>query len=95
MDPKVFAAAAVQSAAKIALPGLPFWAARSFWLTLLTIAVPVANLGGLDLLGLLGATDPAEGARMLEGAALTVLPAVTGTWAWFERRAPKRQLTLY
>lgn len=95
MDPKTFAAAAVQSAAQLALPGLPFWAARSFWLTLLTIAVPAANLGGLDLLGLLGATDPSEGARMLESAALTVLPAVTGGLAWLERRSPGRRLTLY
>lgn len=95
MDPKTFAAAAFQSAGKVALPPLPFWAARSFWLTLLTIAVPVANVAGLDLLGILGAADPTEGARMLESAALTVLPAVTGLWAWLERRAPKRQLTLY
>jgi len=69
------------------LPTLPFWQARSFWATLLTAVLTVANALGIDVLARLG-TDEAG----ILAAIDAVLPVLTAFWAWMERRAPNYKL---
>lgn len=71
-------------------PKLPAWQARSFWLTLFTIATPAAAALGIDLPALVGAGDPAGAADSI----VQLIPALTGLWAWRERRAPRFDLDL-
>lgn len=85
-----------------ALPELPAWQARSFWLTLVTGGVALANSQGIDLLSVfalmgLGASPDAvvDSAERGITAVQTLLPYVTGVWAYFERRAPNFRLTFW
>ena len=82
-----------------ALPELEAWKARSFWLTLVTGAVALANSQGIDLMGMtqeigLGASPGAvvENTARHVSAVQELLPLVTGTWALIERRAPNFRL---
>lgn len=84
-----------------ALPELEAWKARSFWLTLVTGAVALANSQGVDLMSVtgevgLGSTPGAvvENASQHVSAVQQLLPLVTGTWALIERRAPNFRLVL-
>ena len=84
-----------------ALPELEAWKARSFWLTLVTGAVALANSQGIDLMGVtgevgLGSTPGAvvDNATQHVSAVQQLLPLITGTWALIERRAPKFRLVL-
>ena len=84
-----------------ALPELEAWKARSFWLTLATGAVALANSQGIDLMGVtseigLGATPGAvvDSAARHVSAVQELLPLVTGAWALLERRAPNFRLVL-
>ena len=83
------------------LPALPAWQARSFWLTLITMMVALANSFGLDLMAMfgemgLGHSPDAVIDSVNRGvsAIQTLIPFVTGAWAWIERRAPNFRLTL-
>ncbi len=85
-----------------ALPELEAWKARSFWLTLVTGAVALANSQGVDLMGVtreigLGASpaDVVETASRHVSAVQELLPIVTGTWALIERRAPNFRLVFW
>ncbi len=82
------------------LPPLPAWQARSFWLTLVTAVVALANSLGVDLMGTLGemglGSSPdavIENASRGVGAVQQLIPFATGVWAWAERRAPNFRLT--
>ena len=84
-----------------ALPELEAWKARSFWLTLVTGAVALANSRGIDLMGVtgevgLGSTPGAvvDNATQYVSAVQQLLPLITGTWALIERRAPNFRLVL-
>lgn len=84
------------------LPALPAWQARSTWLTAITVMVTLANGAGIDLMAVLGeiglgATPDAvaDSAVKSVGAVQTLIPLVTGAWAWAERRAPKFRLTFW
>ena len=84
-----------------ALPELEAWKARSFWLTLVTGAVALANSQGIDLMGVtgevgLGSTPGAvvDNATQHVSAVQQLLPLITGTWALIERRAPNFRLVL-
>lgn len=83
-----------------ALPALPAWKARSFWLTIITAGVALANTMGVDLLGILsemglGSSPNAviDNASRGVGAVQQLIPIATGIWAWVERRAPNFRLT--
>lgn len=99
---KAASAAAPVLANNKKLPELAAWKARSFWLTAVTGAVAVANSQGIDLLGALGeiglgTTPDAVVDNAVQGvsAVQTLLPFVTGTWAWIERRAPNFRLVFW
>ena len=84
-----------------ALPELEAWKARSFWLTLVTGAVALANSQGIDLMGVtgevgLGSTPGAvvDNATQQVSAVQQLVPLVTGAWALLERRAPNFRLVL-
>lgn len=75
-----------------ALPPLNALFARSTYAIALTIAVPIAGLLGIDLLGLL-ALLPTEAEITPAADALTALaPVITGAWAYAERRNPKHSI---
>ena len=82
-----------------ALPMLPVWQARSFWLQIITVAVVVCNAMGVDLMAVtsgmgLGATPDAvitTGSNAV-GWAQQLLALGLGIWAWVERRAPHYRL---
>jgi hypothetical protein len=81
------------------LPTMPFWQARSFWATLLTVIVTLLNLNGIDLYAItcsaVGACDEAAVLALGDQAvtlAQEVAPAILGVWAWFERRSPHFEL---
>ncbi|MGS4945184.1 hypothetical protein ACVDG3_06870 [Meridianimarinicoccus sp. RP-17] len=74
------------------LPPLNALHARSTYAIALTIAVPVASLFGVDLLGLL-AQLPSEAEITPAADKLTALaPVVTGLWAYAERANPQRSI---
>ncbi len=84
------------------LPELPAWQAKSFWLTLITALIALANSQGIDLLA--GAREIGLGnspeavldnAQRGISAFQTLAPLVTGVWAWFERRAPNFRLVFW
>lgn len=84
------------------LPELPAWQARSFWLTLITGAVALANSYGIDLLAFMSAlglgdspSAVVDNANRGVGAIQTLIPFFTGFWAWLERRAPNFRLTFW
>ncbi len=83
------------------LPSMPAWQARSFWLTLITMAVALTNSFGIDLMAIFGelglGTSPdavLDSADRGVSAVQTLIPFITGAWAWIERRAPNFRLTL-
>lgn len=83
------------------LPAMPAWQARSFWLTLITMLVALTNSFGIDILAVfgeigLGSSPDAviDNASRGVSAVQTLIPFVTGAWAWIERRAPNFRLTL-
>lgn len=99
---KAAAAAAPALSNNKTLPELPAWQARSFWLTLVTGGVALANSQGADLLGIfrdmgLGASPDAvvDSAQRSISAVQALAPYVTGIWAYFERRAPNFRLTFW
>lgn len=81
------------------LPPLNGFAARSTWLMLITTALGVTSALGIDLAGMLaeigvGSTPEeiiASGERAVAAWQL-LAPVLTGTWMYFERRAPKYRL---
>jgi hypothetical protein len=66
------------------LPVLPFYMARSFWLTLLAVVAPVASSLGLDWPWV---TDPAT----VDGI-MQIVGGVSAALAWRERVAPSFRL---
>lgn len=68
------------------LPALPFWQARSFWLTLLAVIGPILSAVGIDWPRV---ADPAtvDAIMQITGALGTVL-------AWRERLKPNFRLVL-
>ncbi len=81
------------------LPVLNGFAARSFWLQLLTVVAMVLNSQGIDIWAALREAglggNPAQvlatGDRIVS-IWQQALPIVTGLWAYFERRAPHYRL---
>ncbi|MCB5411764.1 hypothetical protein [Pseudogemmobacter faecipullorum] len=69
------------------LPALPFWAARSFWLTLLAIVAMVGPQLGLPV-AWAGEPETIEGIMQIVGAVSVVL-------AWRERLAPNYRLRFW
>lgn len=69
------------------LPVLPFWQARSFWLTLVAVLSPVLSALGLDWPWV---TNPATIDLIMS---LVVSPAAA-VFAWRERLAPSFRLGL-
>lgn len=75
-----------------ALPPLNALHARSTYAIALTIAVPIASLFGIDLLGLI-ALLPSEAEITPATDKLTALTVVgTAVWAYAERRNPKQSI---
>lgn len=68
------------------LPALPFWQARSFWLTFLAVLAPLLSALGLDWPWV---TDPAT-----IDAIMQIVGAVSAVLAWRERLNPGRRLSL-
>jgi len=68
------------------LPALPFWQARSFWLTLFAVLAPVLSAFGIDWPWV---TDPAT-----IDAVMQIVGAVAAVLAWRERINPARRLSL-
>lgn len=66
------------------LPALPFWQARSFWLTLLTLISMVAPAIGVAVPW---ADDPATVDRIMQAVGM-----VAAALAWRERLAPSYRL---
>ena len=82
-----------------ALPELNGFAARSFWLQLLTVIAMILNSQGIDIWATLREAgiggNPAQvlatGDRIV-AIWQQALPIVTGIWAYLERRAPHYRL---
>ena len=74
-----------------ALPPLPFWQARSFWLFALGLAMPLMQRYGLDPLALMGVETVEDGAQTLAGLAITLAPFIAAAG---QRLAPNHRLTL-
>lgn len=68
------------------LPVMPFWQARSFWLTLLALAAMVLPAFGVDWPWV---RDPVTVDRIMQG-----IGAVSTALAWRERLAPNFRLGL-
>lgn len=66
------------------LPVLPFWQARSFWLTLLAFAAPILTALGIQWPWV---SDPATVDTIMQ-----VVGAVSAVLAWRERLRPNFQL---
>lgn len=85
-----------------ALPALPAWRVKSFWLMLLTVIFTALNATGVDLRASLcdaglGCTPDQiidTGSRAV-GSVQSLIPILTGIWTWIERRAPKYRLTFW
>lgn len=83
----------------MALPELNGFAARSFWLQLLTVVAMILNSQGIDIFAVLREAglggNPqqvlATGDRIVS-IWQQALPIVTGIWAYLERRAPHYRL---
>jgi hypothetical protein len=72
------------------LPALPFWQARSFWLTMIAAVVMLGNAFGFDILSMLGVADESAIADGL----MQIVAAVSLVLAWGQRLAPNFRLTL-
>lgn len=68
------------------LPELPFWQARSFWLTLFAVLAPVVAALGLDW--------PWVSSPATVDLIMQVVGAVAAGLAWRERIAPAFRLVL-
>lgn len=68
------------------MPTLPFWAARSFYLTLLALVGSVLPVAGVNWPWV---SDPAT-----VDAIMQIVSGVAAVLAWRERLSPKRKLTL-
>ena len=66
------------------LPVLPFWQARSFWLTLLAVAAPVLSAVGLDW--------PWVAHPSTVDLIMQVIGGIAAALAWRERLAPNFRL---
>lgn len=75
----------------LALPPLPFWQARSFWLFVLGLTMPLMQRYGLDPLALMGVDTVEDGAQTLAGLAITLAPFIAAAG---QRLAPNYRLTL-
>lgn len=85
-----------------ALPALPAWRVKSFWLMLLTVLFTALNAAGIDLRASLcdaglGCTPDAiiDTGNRAVSAVQAMLPILTGIWTWIERRAPNYRLVLW
>ena len=79
------------------LPTLPFWQARSFWLTVLTVVSGVFSARGVDLASALGYHDTGALTDAFVAVANGVgaaLPIVSAVLAWRERLNPRHRLSL-
>ncbi len=85
-----------------ALPAIPAWRVKSFWLMLLTVLFTTLNASGIDLraslcdagLGCSAEQVVATGERAI-GSFQSLIPLLPGIWTWVERRAPKYRLILW
>jgi hypothetical protein len=68
------------------LPSLPFWQARSWWMTLLAVIAPLLSLIGIDWPWV---SDPATVDVIMQ-----VVGGVAAALAWRERLNPHKRLTL-
>lgn len=68
------------------LPSLPFWQARSWWLTLFAVVAPILSLLGLDWPWV---SDPAT-----VDVVMQVVGGIAAALAWRERVNPARRLTV-
>lgn len=68
------------------LPKLPFWQARSFWLTLIAFLAPILSAFGLDWPWV---SDPATVDTIMQ-----IVAAVAALLAWRERIRPRHRLSL-
>jgi hypothetical protein len=68
------------------LPPLPFWQARSWWLTLLAVLAPILSLLGLDWPWV---NDPATVDTIMQ-----IVAGIAAALAWRERLNPHRRLAL-
>jgi hypothetical protein len=68
------------------LPALPFWQARSFWLTLMALLAMVLPAFGISWPWV---SDPATVDRIMQ-----LVGPVSAVWAWAERWAPNRRIAL-
>ena len=66
------------------LPPMPFWQARSFWLTLLAVAAPILAALGIDWPWV---SDPAT-----VDAIMQIVAAISAALAWRERLRPNYKL---
>lgn len=68
------------------LPPLPFWQARSWWLTFFAVLAPILSLLGINWPWV---SDPSTVDTVMQ-----VVGAISTALAWRERLDPKRRLTL-
>jgi hypothetical protein len=68
------------------LPPLPFWQARSWWLTLLAVVAPILSLLGLDWPWV---SDPETVDTIMQ-----IVAGIAAALAWRERLNPHRRLAL-
>lgn len=72
------------------LPPLPAWQARSFWLAVVMAAAQVSVIFNFDIFGYFGVTDAEHATDVI----MQVITLIAGIWMWFERKNPKRSLSL-
>ena len=68
------------------LPSLPFWQARSWWMTLLAVIAPVLSLLGINWPWV---TDPATVDVIMQAVG-----GIAALFAWRERLNPSKRLTI-
>lgn len=85
-----------------ALPEIPAYRVKSFWLLVITVLVTACNAFGFDLLGSFceagigcSAEDVVAKGEHAVGLIQQLLPILTSLWLWVERRAPNFRLKLW
>lgn len=68
------------------LPPLPFWQARSWWMTLMAVVAPLLSLAGVNWPWV---ADPATVDVIMQ-----IVGGIAAALAWRERLNPHRRLTL-
>lgn len=68
------------------LPPLPFYLARSWWMTLLAVVAPILSLLGINWPWV---TDPATVDVIMQ-----IVGGISAALAWRERLNPQRRLTI-